>query len=431
MIKEVKLATMKEVKKYQVVKNVIEKRITQKEASKILKITTRQIRNIKKRIVTEGEIGIIHRSRGKPSNNKIPSEIVQKIIELSKTKYDGFKPTFLAEKLAEYENIFVSRETVRKMLTEEKIWKPKQTKESFRTRRDRRASRGELIQLDGSIHDWFSTGEKCWLINFADDATSYQWGKYMESESTMTLMQCVKEYILKFGCPAALYVDKDSIYRVNRSQNIEEQLNGEEPITQFTRAMNELGIEVICANSPQAKGRVERSFKTHQDRLVKENRLRGIKTMEEGNEYLPEYYESHNRKFSVQPGNEKDMHIPLLENTNIDSILSIQTKRSINKDYTVQFKGKVLQLLKIQEKNVLTRNKVTIENRLDGSVHIRYKNIYLNYEDITDKQPVKNCEEKVKIMTRKEISNLTKIKNPNSPWRRWNPTTDFKKKGKF
>jgi len=151
MEKEVKLATMKEVKKYQAVKNVIEKRITQKEASKILQLTTRQIRNIKKRIIDEGEVGIVHRSRGKPSNNKIPDEIKQKILELSKTKYDGFKPTFFAEKLAEFEQIIVSRETVRKILTEEKIWKPKTVNESFRKRRDRRASRGELVQLDGSI----------------------------------------------------------------------------------------------------------------------------------------------------------------------------------------------------------------------------------------------------------------------------------------
>ena len=425
MKKEVKLASMKEVKKYQIVKNVIERRMTQARASKILKITTRQIRNIKKRIIEEGEAGIVHRSRGKPSNNKIPDETKQKILELSKTKYSGFRPTFLAEKLAENEGITVSRETARKILIEEKVWKPKQINESFRKRRDRRASRGELVQLDGSIHDWFSTGEKCWLINFVDDATSYQWGKYMVNESTMTLLQCVKEYILKFGCPAALYVDKDSIYRVNRSQNIEEQLKGEEPITQFTRAMNDLGIEVICANSPQAKGRVERSFKTHQDRLVKENRLRGIKTMEEGNKYLPEYYENHNKKFSVQPESKEDIHIPVLKKESLDSILSIQTKRSINKDYTVQFKTRIFQLLDIQKDNVLTRNKVIIENRLDSSVHIRYKDVYLNYEDITDKQPVKQCEEKVEIMTRKEVLNIPSLKHP---WKRWNDKTDSQKR---
>jgi len=236
-------------------------------------------------------------------------------------------------------------------------------------------------------------------------------------------MQSTKEYILKFGCPAAFYVDKDSIYRVNRSQNIEEQLNGEEPITQFTRAMNELGIEVICANSPQAKGRVERSFKTHQDRLVKENQLRGIKSIEEGNKYLPDYYACHNKRFSVKPQNEDDMHIPILKNSNLDAILSIQTKRSINKDYTVQFKGRILQLRDIQQHNVLTRNKVIIENRLDGSVHVRYKDVYLNYEDITDKQPVKQFEDKVKIMNRKQVVNIPSLKHP---WRAWNNKTDSK-----
>jgi transposase len=432
MQKEVKLATMKEVKRYQIVQNTIEKKLTQKEAAKILKLTTRQIRNIKKRITEEGEIGIIHRSRGKPSNNKIPEEIKQKILELSKTKYAGFRPTFLAEKLEELENILVSRETVRKILTEEKIWKPKNLHESFRKRRDRRETRGELIQLDGSIHDWFGTGEKCWLINFADDATSEQWGKFTESESTQSLMQCVKEYILKFGCPAAFYVDKDSIYRVNRPQTIEEQLSDEEPVTQFTRAMNELGIEVICANSPQAKGRVERSFKTHQDRLVKENILRGIKNIEDGNKYLPEYYEKHNKKFGVLPKSDEDSHIPLPKNTNIDGILSFQVKRSIAKDYTVQYKSRIYQLLEIQKHNVLTRNKVIVENHLDGSIHIRYKDVYLNYEEITDKQAIKQIEieKKVKTMTRKEVLNLTKISNPNSPWRIFKQGQNFKK-GKF
>lgn len=236
-------------------------------------------------------------------------------------------------------------------------------------------------------------------------------------------MQCVKEYISKYGCPAAFYVDKDSIYRVNNPQSIEEQLEGEEPVTQFTRAMNELGIQVICANSPQAKGRVERSFKTHQDRLVKENKLKGIKNKEQGNKYLPEYYEKHNKKFSVQAKNNEDVHIKLPEKADIEPIFSIHTKRSIAKDYTVQYKGRIFQLLDIQKHNVLTRNKVTVENRLDGSIHIRYKNVYLGYEEIPNKETIKNSKQ-VKVMTRKNVTNIPSLDHP---WRRFNIKTKFTK----
>jgi len=427
MKKEEKLASMKEVRKYQIIKNVIDKVITQKEAAKILEISVRQVRNIQKRILKDGEIGIVHQSRGKPSNNKIPESIRLKVIELAKTKYSGFGPTFFAEKLRENENINYSTPSIRKILIETEIWKSKKTKETHRKRRDRRPCFGELIQLDGSIHDWFGTGEKCWLINFVDDATGHSFGKYTDSESTLNLMKCTKEYILKFGCPTAFYVDKDSIYKVSRVQTIEEQLNNEEPITQFTRAMNELGIEVICANSPQAKGRVERSFGTHQDRLVKENQLRNIKTMEKGNEYLPEYYENHNKKFNVEPKSNHNMHIKLLNKADLDRILSIQTERSIAKDYTIQYKGRLLQIMEVQRDNVLTRNKVIIENRLNGSIHVKYKDIYLNYKEITEKQPVKQNEDKVKTMTRKEVTNIPSL---NHPWRQWNNKTS-NQKGKF
>ena len=426
MEKEVRLASMKEVRKYQIVKNVIDKVITQKEAAKILEISVRQVRNIQNRIIKEGEIGVIHKSRGKPSNNKILEDIRFKVIDLAKTKYIGFGPTFLTEKLRENENINYSSPSIRKILIEGEIWKSRKAKEIHRKRRDRRPCFGELVQLDGSIHDWFSTGEKTWLINFVDDATSHSFGKYTDSESTSSLMKCAKEYILKFGCPLAFYVDKDSIYKTTRIQTTEEQLNGEESITQFTRAMNELGIEVICANSPQAKGRVERSFGTHQDRLVKENRLRGIKTIEEGNKYLPKYYENHNKKFTVEPKSPNDMHIKLLKRTDLDRILSKQEERSIAKDYTVRYKGRLFQILDVQKENVLTRNKVLIEQRLDDSIHIRYKDVYLNYEAITEKQPARTCK-KVEIMTRKEVTNIPSL---NHPWRRWNKKTDLKK-GKF
>jgi transposase len=419
-----KLATMKEMKRYKIIEDVIAKAITQKQASEILGLTARQIRNIKNRVTKEGAEGIVHKTRGKPSNNRISEEIKICIVNLSKTKYEGFNPTFLTEKLIENENLNYSKETIRKILTEAGIWIPKKAKEKHRSRRDRRKSKGELIQLDGSIHDWFSTGEKYWLINFVDDATGDSFGRYTKAESTAEVMKCMKAYIEKFGCPMAIYVDKDSIYKTTRVQTIAEQLENEKILTQFTRVMNELGIEVICANSPQAKGRVERSFKTHQDRLVKENKLRGITTIEEGNKFLPQYFKQHNKKFSVKPQNEEDMHIKVPKNINLNKIFCIQTERSIAKDFTVRYKGRTFQILEIQKDNVLTRNKVIIEKRLDESIHVKYKDIYLKYEDITDKQPEKQNKE-IKIMTRKEITNIPSLGHP---WRTWNNKINSQKR---
>ena len=285
-----KLMTKQESKKYETISRLLAGEITQKTASTILHLSTRQVRNLQQQVKKYDVEGIIHKAKGKPSNNPcVPLEIKEKIIELAKTKYEGFMPTFLAENLSKYENISYSKETIRKILLWGNVYRGKKLKEKHRSQRERRACRGELIQVDGSYHDWFSTGKKCWLLNFVDDATGEMFAVYSEAESTIELMKAIREYILQKGCPIALYVDKDSIYKTTRQQTIEEQLKGTYPITQFTRAMNELGIEVICANSPQAKGRIERSFKTHQDRLVKENKLLGIKTIQEGNIHLKQY----------------------------------------------------------------------------------------------------------------------------------------------
>lgn len=253
---------------------------------------------------------------------------------------------------------------------------------------------------------------------------------YATSESTIELMKAMKEYILQKGCPIALYVDKDSIYKTTRVQTIEEQLKGEYPVTQFTRAMKELGIEVICANSPQAKGRVERSFKTLQDRLVKENKLLGIRTIEEGNKHLKKYMKEYNRKFSVKPLNETNVHRKRPRINELYRILSIQEQRKIAKDFTVKYKNRTYQILKEQEVIVLTRNFVTIETRLDGSVRLKYKGKYLKYTDITNNICLKQYyfeeqTEEVKTMDRKEVSNVKSL----SPWRKTNAL--FFQKRKF
>ena len=251
--------------------------------------------------------------------------------------------------------------------------------------RERRSNVGMLTQLDGSDHDWFEGRcPRCVLLAYIDDATSrILHAEFVKVEDTLTLMRASKTYLQKRGRPVAFYVDKDSIYKVNRQASIDEQLRDEHPMTQFTRAMKELGVDVIAADSPQAKGRVERGFDTHQDRLVKELRLRGIATMEAANRYLWDtYVPEHNARYAVAPASSSDMHKPLLAWHDLDEILSLRTERTVYNDFTVRFKKHFLQILAEQPARVRPKDKVLVEVRLDGSTHVRFKDCYLNFKTL-------------------------------------------------
>jgi len=265
------------------------------------------------------------------------------------------------------------------------LWKPRKSGPKHRDWRPRRFCVGELVQLDGSDHDWFEgRGPRCVLLVFIDDATSrILYARFVTVEDTLNLMAAAKAYLFLNGRPIAWYVDKDSIYKINRQASIEEELRDEQPITQFTRAMTELGITVICADSPQAKGRVERGFATHQDRLVKELRLAGISNMADGNIFLAEVYvPEHNARFSVTPENNTNAHRPLLKNHRLEETLSLRTERTVANDYTVRKDNKFFQLLADQPVRVKPKDKVLVEMRLDGSRHLRFKDEYLNFKSI-------------------------------------------------
>jgi hypothetical protein len=240
-----------------------------------------------------------------------------------------------------------------------------------------------LTQLDGSPHDWFEgRGPRCTLIDYIDDAASRILHlEFVDEEDTLTLMRTTKTYLRRWGRPAALYVDKDSIYNVNRPANIEEQLSAKDPITQFARAMGELGIEVILAHSPQAKGRVERGFKTHQDRLVKELRLAGISTKEAGNKFLREVYiPKHNRLFAVEPADPIDVHRPLLRSHDLDAILSIHEDRQVHNDSIVRYDNRFLLLA--DGHGLRPKTKVVVEERLDGTLRIARQGRYFEFKQV-------------------------------------------------
>jgi len=399
---------MKEADRYNVIKQVISKKLKQTEAARQLKLSLRQIRRLVKKVKANGIRGVIHGLRSKVSNNKLSSTLYEEIKEIINVPvYDDFGPTLLSEKLEEREDIQISVSALRTMMIEEGIWKPRRQKPRHRKNRVRRSRVGELIQIDASPHDWFeSRGDPCNLVHFIDDATSdILLSRFVESEDRQTLMELTKEFIEKYGRPGTFYTDKHSIYKVNRQPTIEEELKDSQPKTQYARAMEELNIELICANSPQAKGRVERAFGVDQDRLVKEMRLENISNMEEGNKFLREYYiPKRNEKFGVEPMNPTKAFRSLLPEHKLTSIFSCRTNRTIKNDYTIQYKNKWFQITKDQKKRVFAKNKVEVEERLDGSIHLLYKGIYLKYKEIT-KRPKKQIKSTV-VAGRKKINEM-------------------------
>ena len=276
----------REITRLEVMQRLKEKRLTQKEAARMLGITSRQVKRLFRAYKAQGAGGLVSRRRGKLSNNRLDAEIIQEAIDLIYERYRDFGPTLAHEKLTEVHGLRLSRESVRRVMIEEEIWKPKKArKPAVHPRRERRACFGELVQIDGSDHAWFEgRGAKCTLLVFIDDAT----GKLLElwfvpEETFFAYCEAARHYFERYGKPVAFYSDKHGIFRVNQPQTIGKG----QGLTQFGRAMQELDIQILCANSPQAKGRIERANQTLQDRLVKEMRLRGISDMEAGNAYLP------------------------------------------------------------------------------------------------------------------------------------------------
>lgn len=407
-MQETFLMTTKETDKYHVIKHVISKELKQREAAIELNLSQRQIRRLVKKVKSNGVKGLIHGSRGKISNNKLSSELQEKVeYIICEPIYKDFGPTLLMEKLDEREDVQISISALRRIMIKENIWKTKKQKQRHRKSRIRRSRVGELVQIDASPHAWFEErGEPCNLIHFIDDATSdILLSRFVKSEDRQTLMELTKEFIEKYGRPGAFYTDKHSIYKVNRQPTIEEELKDSQPKTQYARAMEELNIELICANSPQAKGRVERAFGVDQDRLVKEMRLENTINMEEGNKFLREYYiTKRNEKFGVEPMNPTKAFRPLLPEHKLISIFSCRTNRKIKNDYTIQYKNKWFQITKDQKKRVFAKNNVEVEERLDGSIHLLYKEIYLKYKEIT-KQQKRNIKTTI-VAGRKKINEM-------------------------
>ena len=377
------LMSAREREKLKVIGGVSTGRLNQRQAAEVLGLSVRQVRRVQQRYESEGDAGLVNRHRGRPSGNRMPDDVRQKAVKLLKTVYDDCGPTFACEKLAERDGVKASRETVRKWMVQEGLWKPRRRRVSHRQWRARRACRGELVQMDTSIHDWFEgRGQSAVLIAMIDDATSQLYTRFFQTDSTETNMTMIRDYIGKYGRPVAIYADKASHFKTTRQATVEDSLRDMQAETQIARALRELDIEYIAANSPQAKGRVERAFGTLQDRLVKELRLEGISRIEQANHYLEKVFMPFwNRRFTKKPTTTFNAH-RTRKGYDLDGVLSTQINRTVCNDYTIQLEGRSYQ---IERKSIcagLRKSKVIVERRLDGTMSIRWRDNYLIFHEI-------------------------------------------------
>ena len=396
--KDIITMSQKELSRIHIIRKAIDKVITQVEASKILKLTTRQIRRIIKRVLKQGDKGVIHRSRGRPSARAFPERTRERVIKLCKTRYEGFNPTFASEKLFEIDKIKISRETLRGWFKQKHIPYTIRKKRPHRTWRERRHHFGQMQQVDGSHHDWFEArGPECVLMGYIDDANNNVFARFHDYEGTFPFMDSFKRYAKRYGLPQSIYIDRHPTYKSTAKPSIEDQLNNREPQSQVQRALDELGVEVTFAHSAQAKGRIERLFRTFQDRLIKEMRLKGIKSVQEANEFLKYYLPIHNRRFKVEALEKGDLHRPLPKNIDLDSVLCIKTKRGFNNDSTVAHDKKLYLVLdKAYTKHVF------VEERISGKMLITHKGSSLRYKQITQRPKKKERPKYIFALVRKE-----------------------------
>jgi transposase len=406
-----------------IVQECIAKRIHNAEAAELLGVSVRQLRRLKHRFKTEGAKGLASQKRGRASNNQLPSETKAQAKTLLHTHYADFGPTLAHEKVFEVHHLLLSRETVRQLMIQEKLWKPHRAKQrAVHPLRARRPRRGELVQLDGSPFDWFEgRAPECTLLVFIDDAT----GELLElfftpAETTHSYFQATERYLLQHGRPQAFYSDKLGVFRMNQPNAL-----AGEGTTQFARALYELDIELICANTPQAKGRVERAHATLQDRLVKELRLLAISDLATADTYLPTFRQGFNRRFAVVARDPRDAHRPLRPADDLGRILAIRELRTLSKNLTLQYNNAVYQIQSGRPSYALRHAQVEVRERWDGVLTILYKGKPLAHS--VYREPPRQAE----LFSSKELNpeldarlaakrkRKVHVPPPDHPWRRF------------
>lgn len=421
------IRTSKEQYKLDVIIKVLKKEIKPGMAVKLLGISSRQVRRLKNKTKKEGISAVIHKLRGRKSNHSINSSIKEKALNALRQTYPDFKPTFATEKLEEYHEIKISYGTTRLWMIEAGLWKTRKHKKTreYRSWRPRKEYLGEMEQFDGSYHYWFENRyldkkgnpiEVCLLASIDDATGKITRAEFTENEGVLAVFNFWKGYVLNIGKPLNIYLDKFSTYKINHKSAVDNY----ELMTQFQRAMLDLAVNLIPANSPQAKGRIERLFQTLQDRLIKELRLKSINTPEDGNKFLEEVFISKfNSKFAVVPTKDGNIHKALseIDKKNINRIFSIQSTRRVNLDFTIQLKNNWYQLTELQPTTVRAKDKILVEEWLDGTIHFSLREKYLNYTILPERP------RKIKQLPLILTTHKLNWKPPlNHPWRQYHKT---------
>lgn len=399
----------RDLKRIQIIEKVIKKELKQVEAAEILNMSDRQVRRVVVAVRKEGASGVVHHLRGRGSHRKLSEEIRDKAMGLCRKKYEGFGPLFASEKLSELDGIKVSKETIRQWMIGDGLWQVRRGggKKNHLQWRERKAHYGQMLQMDGSHHDWLE-GRGSWLVLMGqiDDATSQVSGRFYEYEGTMPALDSMKRYVKEKGIPTSVYLDRHTTYKSWAKETVEDELCGRKALSHFGKACEKIGIEVIHAHSPQAKGRVERLFQTLQDRLVKELRLAGATTLEEANAVLEKFLKEFNRRFSVDSREPGNLHREVSRGVDLNAVFSVETMRALRNDNTVVHNKQWFQVL------ISTKaKKIVVQERTDGRICLWGNGRELKYKSISG--PIRRARiPKVRLKTRRTVH------PQDHPWRK-------------
>lgn len=408
----------KELRRVEVLARVRSKQLRIVDASKLLHVSYRQAKRLWKRYRQEGAAGLKHRSAGRLSNHTHDSKFRKQVLQLVREKYGGsvgerFGPTLAAEHLSSEDGLQVNAETLRQWMLADGLWSRARQRRQHRRRRERKEHFGELVQMDGSFHEWLEErGPEGCLIDMADDATSKTLASMGKEETIWAVAGTLRAWIEEYGVPLALYVDWKNLYK--RPATVKEQLRGEEPVTQFGRMCKKLGIEIIAANSPQAKGRIERIHGTHQDRLVKKLRRKEISSYEPANVFLKnEYLPEHNRRFARSPTRPEDYHRRAPRAAELDRIFRLESPRTIYNDWVVRYANRFFQLQPQSRNYAPAHSQVLVGESRYGKITIEYRGRELEWQEIP--APAKLCE--------LSAQSAQKLRRPTAK-RKWVPPAD-------
>src|SRR5690349_18573166 len=410
--------SQKERTRLGVMREIKAKTMTLVAAARVLRLGYRQMKRVWRRYQDQGDAGLVHRGRGRTSNRAKEKEFKQKVLARYEQRYGGFGPTLACEHLKADDGLEVDHETLRRWLLAQGSWSLQRRRQKHRQWRERKACLGELVQMDGSHHDWFEGRRgRAVLMVMIDDATNRTHARFFEEESTRAAFDVFEGYTRKYGLPQSLYVDRDSIYKTTREPSVEEQLAAEQPLTQFGRAMKHLGVNLELAYSPQAKGRVERRNGLFQDRLVKELRLAKINEVAKANVLLEEtFLRDLNRRFCVEPAQLADVHRSVPRNLN--EVLCWEEQRVVQRDWTVSWQGRYFQIHQQHEDLCLVRKKITVRELRDGTVQLLSDGQKLHGTELSERPKPKP---KLKVAKFSKVVPVAPASN--HPWRNFGAGT--------